>query len=145
MKAQHCAVHPYLDVIAYYSLNCFVGMMIADGTGRNVTQNPGGVMTAHSDPKYGRRSSGIADDVRKLSAELDAARNINRNFKRAKAIGTQLAPLLTDAYWNSPEVFKSSQVRAARSFVTWLKRARYIEPQPSLFYRGGSPGLGRKS
>ena len=101
-------------------------------------------MNATTLSKADRKRAGAPDEIRRLSAELDIARNIEHDFKRSRAIGAKLAPLLGDAYWNNPEVFALAQVRAARTFVAWLKRARYIEPARPAFYRGGSPGLGKR-
>lgn len=102
-------------------------------------------MTATTLSKVDRKLARVPDDIQKLSADLHVARNVEHSFDRARRIGIQLAPLLETAYWNHPEVFASGEVREARRFVAWLKRARYIEPKRSKTYRAGSPGLGRRA
>lgn len=82
--------------------------------------------------------------IRLLAMNLQEART-ERNFKRSKAIGAELAPLLSNAYWNHPEVFTLPVIRDARRYVAWLRRAQYIEQPKSCLYRGGSPGLGKRA
>lgn len=102
------------------------------------------MLAGTSTTEKAKRAS-LPERIAKLSADLIDARFVTRDFKESVKIGKEFAPLLESAHWNHPEVFSEPQVRAACSFVAWLKKAKYITAQRNNVYRGGAPGLGKRA
>lgn len=88
-----------------------------------------------------KKEQSVVDQILVQSEEILAA-NQQKDLGRLKSVGTTLDVLLKKAYWEHPEVFYLPRVRAAKSVVSRLKRALYIQLRRSPEVSGGAWGQG---